>query len=77
MTKINIEDVEIYDNDRCPGGMRYLQDLSHERLHELLRSARNEPDRDTHFTAFVSGREAEFVLIRRGEGEYELAPGSY
>lgn len=81
MTRMTINDngfdIVIYDNDHCPGGMRYLEDLSRERLFELLDGARLQRDHDVHFTALISGREAEFILIRRGDGEYELAPGNF
>jgi len=77
MSTIKIDNITIYDNDRAPRGLDYLQDVSNERLDELLRSARTERDKDTHFTAFVDGKEKEYILIHRGPDEYELSPGSY
>ena len=67
------KNVQIYDNDRYPDGMRYLEDLSNDRLDELLSAADRAPDRDFHFTAMFDGRAYEYVIIRRGENEYELA----
>lgn len=80
MAKIMVgysKNVEIYDNDHCPDGMQYLEDLSNDRLDELLSAADRAPDRDFHFSAISNGREYEYVIIRRGENEYELKSGAY
>ncbi len=76
MSKIMVgysKNVQIYDNDRYPDGMRYLEDLSNDRLDELLSAADRAPDRNFHFPAMFNGIVYEYVIIRRGENEYELA----
>lgn len=77
MATIKIGDITIYDNDKAPRGLDYLQDMSRDRLDELLFNARANADQDTHFTALVGGKEREYVIIHRGPDEYELKPGAF
>lgn len=76
MSKIMVgynKNVQIYDNDRYPDGMRYLEDMSNDRMDELLTAVDRAPDRNFHFSAMFNGKTYEYVIIRRGENEYELA----
>ena len=76
MSKIMVvysKNVQIYDNGHCPDGMRYLEDLSNDRLDELLTAVDRAPDRNFHFPVMFNGVVYEYVIIRRGENEYELA----
>jgi hypothetical protein len=70
---INIHGVDIYHNDNVFKGMDHLKSLPEKEFKEILEDARTSGDRDTHFRAYIGGRNLDYVLIHNN-GKYELRP---